>query len=89
MKENGVIVHISKYKEHESICAHFPANESITEKGKIFDIPPNEFEAKNDPILKERSDYKIEWVTVGEQNLHELKPHINKFVDWLHEKGHI
>lgn len=48
----GKLVHIAKY--------------NIDSGGnKIFDLPPNEHEELNDPILQKASDIKIEWEAIG------------------------
>lgn len=75
VKEYGLVVHIRKYKMRESAI-------------KIFDLPPNEFEAKNDPILKSAADYLIEWQD-QDGKIENLKPHVDKFVDWLVENKYI
>lgn len=82
-KENGgVVVHISKYNIETA---------NIQNDGpyiKAFDKPPNEFEAKNDPILKAASDYQIIWEDQGGKT-ENLLSHVTKFVDWLVEKKYI
>lgn len=85
-KENGIVVHLSKYKTISSTLIHPITNEPATiTSGKILDLPPNELEAKNDPILKQNTDYLIEWENQN-GNTENLKPHIDKFVNWLSEK---
>jgi hypothetical protein len=48
----GKLVHIAKYNIDSG------AN-------KIFDLPPNDHEAYNDPILQKAADIKIEWEAIG------------------------
>lgn len=83
VKEHGVLVHVSKYK----ITGHL--QDDLGNPVKVFDDPPNEFEAKNDPIIKAAADYKLEWIDVGKDNLDKLQPYIDNFVSWLSEKGHL
>ena len=76
-QKRGIVVHISKYKKYKkAFDPHY----------KKFDAPPNEFEAKNDPILKEKANYLLQWEDVGKNNTHLLNIHIQKFVDWLEPK---
>lgn len=77
VKENGLVVHISKYK----IVGYLEDN--LGNPVKVFDDPPNEFEAKNDPIIKAAADYHVCWENVGKENLDKLQPHIDNFVTWL------
>lgn len=50
----GILVHISKYTMSEGL--EFPYV-----KEKIFGLPPNQDETDNDPKIKAKSDYQIEW----------------------------
>lgn len=72
-KSEGVVVHISKYK----ILSKNAPNT------KIFTSPPNEFEAKNDPILKQASDYQICWEHQENENLLNLNNYVESFITWL------
>ena len=52
---------------------------------KIYVEAPNKDEEKNDPLLRKKADYVVDWETVSgdhyEKQKH-LAPHIKKFIDW-------
>ena len=75
----GPVVHISRYK-----LALGTGSEESNNLIKHFDLPPNEFEAKNDPLIKERADYRLEWKNENGQ-VENLKPYITHFVNWLEQ----
>lgn len=63
-EKNGVLVHISKF---------------FKEDGRVVpQKPPNEEEAKNDPILNEKADYRIFWEH-GDKYIHKYPV---QFIDW-------
>lgn len=73
----GILVHISQYEELDDI--------------KIFAKPPNEEEARNDPKVKNKADYIIEWPRLlSYSNSRELEtqlaPYVDKFLLWLDER---
>lgn len=72
-KDNGVVVHISKYTLPN------PNDPTI----KWFDTPPNKLEAENDPKIKYLADYVIEWESV-EGDIEQLRSYAINFVDWLY-----
>jgi hypothetical protein len=81
-KLNGVFVHISMYW-FEDDTLDYPRVNQV----KKFIQPPNEHEAKNDPLLQNQADYRVVWektkgVTQDEIN-DKLMPHLFKFVDYL------
>lgn len=53
-KKGGVLVHVAKFKR--------------TPTGNVFNGPPNEEEAKNDPIVEKASDYIVEWEDISSSN---------------------
>lgn len=55
-KNNGILIHISRYNNDISPNSY---------NFKSYIQPANEEEKLNDPILKSKSDYKIEWPTLG------------------------
>ena len=67
----GVLVYIKKY---EMVAGQ-----------KIYVEAPNKDEEKNDPSLRKKADYVVDWETVSgdhyEKQKH-LAPHIKKFIDW-------
>jgi hypothetical protein len=63
-EKNGILVHISKfYKKDGQIISH---------------LPPNEEEAKNDPILNQNADYKVIW----EHGDKYARRYIVQFLEW-------
>lgn len=69
IKQNGVLVHISAYKEKNG--------------EREFITPPNASEAKNDPIVRGSADYMISWPIVGKDNTSLLDKHVDDFFIWL------
>lgn len=82
-QQYGPIVHIRKYKIDTEL------GNGLGDFIKVFDEPPNEFEAQNDPIIRSAADYNIEWLDLGKENLDKLQPHIDDFIDWLVKKEYI
>ena len=82
-QSQGVVVHISKYNMVMGL-----GSEESNNLIKKFDDPPNELEAKNDPILKAASDYQIVWKNQNGK-IENLQSDVSKFVDWLVEKKYI
>lgn len=76
----GPVVHISKYQ----LVPYNMIGDCVDYSDLIrqFDIPPNEFEAKNDPLIKEKSNYRIEWED-QDRRTENLKHYITEFIDWL------
>jgi hypothetical protein len=71
----GTLVHISQYRMEDS--------------ERVYLKPANSEEARNDPKVKEKSDYQIEWEFIKNGQIYELEPFIDNFLDWLlsdHEK---
>lgn len=74
---NGVLVHVSQYEQLDNI--------------RIFTPAPNEEEARNDPKIKKKADYIIEWPKVLSYNNsmdldRQLSPYIDRFLLWLDKK---
>ena len=59
--KDGWLVHISKYVK-------LSPDAGKTWKRK-YQVPPNEQEAKNDPIMQEMSDYKVQWEDLTTQEV--------------------
>lgn len=73
----GVLVHISKYT-------------ILNNNEKIFFEAPNEEERRNDPKLKAKADYIIEWPVFGghaEDVKGKLKPYASEFIKWIGDKN--
>ena len=68
-KSGGKLVHVTRYVEHAI---------QNGEMVKTFIAPPNEDERKNDPIIKERADFRVEWRT--EKSLSTLGQYVEDFV---------
>jgi hypothetical protein len=76
----GVLVHLSLFRRVRDAMG----------ETKCFLEAPNEHERKNDPILKENADYRIEWQK-QEGTLDEiavkLRPYALGFINWLKENN--
>jgi len=84
---NGILVHVSQF-EYRRKEVWVPQGET-GELIRKFRDPVNSEEARNDPKLKEKSDYQIEWEFIKNGQIDELESHIDDFVNWLvgHEKA--
>ena len=75
----GYLVHISKYRVEEAVSKkNWPQKEA----NKVFTPPANQEETRNDPKLKRKANYLIEWEKVQKPEL-ELSPYIDNFLKWL------
>jgi hypothetical protein len=79
----GVLVHVSQYVDEP-----FPASEPGTLLRK-FKEPANAEETRNDPKIKKKSDFQIEWEFIKDGRIEELESYIDNFLKWLpdHEKN--
>tara|TARA_B100000287_G_C20648548_1_gene786039 strand:- start:160 stop:807 length:648 start_codon:yes stop_codon:yes gene_type:complete len=73
----GVLVHISQFKYRPD------SNEGVLFKD--FREPINSEEARNDPKLKEKSDFQIEWEFLENGQISELSSYIDNFIIWLNQ----
>jgi hypothetical protein len=80
---NGILVHVSQF-EYRREEVWVPSGEAGTLVKKYRD-PINPEEARNDPRLKEKSDYQVEWEFIKNGQISELKSHIDDFIEWLTE----
>ena len=69
----GVLVHVSQYTVENT---HSPV--------RCFKEPANSEEARNDPKLKEKSDYEIEWEFIKDGRIDKLNCYIDDFIKWLY-----
>lgn len=72
---NGILVHISQFEWQKDL-----------EEGalvKKIREPINSEEEKNNPKLKIKSDFQIEWEFLKNSQIKELSPHIDNFLEWL------
>jgi len=74
---NGILVHISKY-------------EILNNNKKLFFEAPNEEERRNNPKLRDKADYIVEWPISSKQDPEEmekeLEPYVSEFVGWLRKR---
>jgi hypothetical protein len=78
----GVLVHVSQYTEEPDTYTDMLV--------KKFKAPANTEEARNEPKLKEKSDFQIEWEFIKNGQIEELEPYVDEFLHWLnsdHEKN--
>ena len=81
---NGILVHVSQYINETQVMPHEPSG--LVRK---FIEPANSEEARNDPKIKKKSDFQIEWEFIKNGQIEELGPYVDNFVTWLtkdHEK---
>lgn len=82
----GTLVHISRYEEEELISIH-----GETVKRKKFQDAPNRDEAENDPKVKAKANYRVEWPTIlntdGSVNAELLQPYVTNFIKFLDGKN--
>ena len=74
---NGYLIHISMYKSDDD------------PKKRIDKPPANDAEAKNDPLLREKADYCIEWPELSPFDPKDLKKYVNDFILFLNENNKI
>lgn len=81
----GTLVHVSRYKRLKLTEAIKQIKGPDVGEIKSYTQPANDFESINDPKLKERADYLLEWETVfgslGEID-EQLSHHVDSFWDW-------
>ncbi|MAH47193.1 hypothetical protein CMI37_15305 [Candidatus Pacearchaeota archaeon] len=83
----GILVHVSQYTIENAVHIEKPVN--YIGPTRRFREPANSEEARNDPNLKEKSDFQIEWEFIKNGQIEQLEPYINDFMAWLigdHEK---
>jgi hypothetical protein len=74
----GVLVHVSQYTNYPD------SNEGALLRR--FREPVNSEEARNDPKLKEKSDFQIEWEFLENGQIYQLSNYIDNFVNWLSQE---
>ena len=74
----GVLVHVSQYTNYPD------SNEGALLRK--FREPVNSEEARNDPKLKEKSDFQIEWEFLENGQIYQLSNYIDNFVNWLSQE---
>ena len=79
---NGILVHVSQH-ELRSENLYKPQLGSFSKK---FREPVNSEEARNDPKVKRKSNFQIEWEFLKNGQIEELSPHVDNFTKWLNEE---
>jgi len=79
---NGILVHVSQYEIKSG------GSGLNCHTGQYFRAAANSEEERNDPIIKEKSDFQIEWEFIKNGQISELNSYIDNFIEWLtdHEK---
>jgi len=72
---NGVLVHVSQF----SYVPDYGEGALIKE----FLEPANSEERQNDPKVKQKSDFQIEWEFLKSGQIDELSPYVDNFIKWL------
>ena len=73
---NGILVHVSQYEIKsggDGLNSH---------AGQFFRAPANPEEERNDPIIREKSDFQIEWEFIKNGQISELNSYIDDFIEW-------
>ena len=75
---NGVVCHISRYHR-------------LVDGIREFVLPPNDHERENDPKVKARANFVVEWESVNGKTVEELNvdPSLNAHVDAFMQKFNI
>lgn len=76
----GVLVHVSQYTEEPDTYTDMLV--------KKFKSPANAEEARNEPKLKEKSDFQIEWEFIKNGQIEELEPYVDEFLRRLLNNDH-
>ena len=86
----------SQYMEKDIVSiitdVRFPNEIDYVHKmgGKVIHLtmvgnkPANEYEVKNDPLLKEKADYKLEWEHYGEGELYKCMVHVESAIRYFY-----
>ena len=77
---NGTLIHVSQYEIKKVTSKKNWPKEEIT---RVFRKPANEEEARNDPRIKKKSDFNIEWEFIKNGQISELNSYIDNFFKWL------
>ncbi len=75
----GVLVHVSQY-ELRSENLYKPSRGPFVRK---FKEPANAEEARNDPKIRKKSDFQIEWEFIKNGQISKLESHVDSFLHWL------
>ena len=76
-KLNGCLVHLSQYTEEPDF-----GEGALIRK---FKEPANPSEARNDPQIKSKADYIIEWEYIKDGQIEMLNKYIDDFLNWYNK----
>jgi nucleoside-triphosphatase THEP1 len=79
---NGILVHVSQYELRSENLVEPKLGPFV----KKFRDPVNSEEARNDPKVKQKSDFQIEWEFLKSGQINELSPYVDNFIKWLTEE---
>lgn len=96
---HGVLVHLSRYEvldmnDENTLFDHHHTPSSLlkinkdTGEGRLFIAPPNADEAKNDPLIKTKANYILEWSSSKDATNPEVLrshclPYVTEFIKYL------
>ena len=76
-KNKGTLIHLRKYCEVETFGPQVK---------RVYFDPPNEDEKRNDPKIRDKADYCIEWPHIENANYEKIKevlsPYAKEFAEW-------
>ena len=80
-KNKGTLIHLRKYCEVETFGPQVK---------RVYFDPPNEDEKRNDPKIRAKADYCIEWPHIENANYEKIKevltPYAKEFAEWYKTK---
>jgi len=82
---NGILIHISMYTEFTQVKVGLEQTKVTQNAIRKYKSPINSEESRNDPKLKIKSDFQIEWPFLKDGQISELSPYVDQFVEWLSE----
>jgi hypothetical protein len=80
---NGILIHVSMYIDITQVQTSAKGTKVLENKIRKWRSPANTEEAKNDPKIKEKSDFQIEWKFLENGQTDELQPYVDDFIEWL------
>ncbi len=80
---DGVLVHVSMYVDFTQVEVSKEQTKIIKGALKKYKSPANAEEARNDPKIKDKSDFQVEWPFIKNSQIDELTPWVDEFAKWL------
>tara|TARA_Y100000310_G_C20636486_1_gene791434 strand:+ start:295 stop:915 length:621 start_codon:yes stop_codon:yes gene_type:complete len=80
---DGVLVHVSMYVDFTQVEVSKEQTKIIKGVLKKYKSPANAEEARNDPKIKDKSDFQVEWPFIKNSQIDELTPWVDEFAKWL------